>query len=143
MAFIKMDNHQRYQITQEEYQELKITMHNTPRSAEHRKKLSEASKGANHHFYGKHHTKKEKKNLSINSPKNKPVFCLETLKTYRSTMEASRQTKIHNSLISNCCLKKQKTAGGYHWFYLYDQINKNGEVISGAINLGLITETEM
>ena len=73
MAFIKMDNHQRYQITPEEYQELKTAMHNTPRSTEHRKKLSEASKGGNHHFYGKHHTKKEKKNLSINSPKNKPV----------------------------------------------------------------------
>lgn len=98
-------------------------------SKEHRKHLSDAIKGEKHFYYGKHHTEEEKKNLSINSPKNKSVLCVETNTTYRSMMEAQRATGINNSLICNCCKGKKKTAGGYHWRYAneVEQENLKGE----------------
>jgi hypothetical protein len=39
------------------------------------------------------------------------------LKEYKSIIEASRQTGILNSSISNCLSKRSKSAGGYKWVY--------------------------
>lgn len=39
------------------------------------------------------------------------------ISTYPSIMEAQRQTGINNANISQCCLGKYKTAGGYVWKY--------------------------
>lgn len=39
----------------------------------------------------------------------------EFVKEFPSTIEAERQTKIHHSHISQCCLGKIKTSGGYIW----------------------------
>lgn len=41
----------------------------------------------------------------------------QLLKIYNSQLEASQYTKICNVAISNCCLGKSKTAGGYIWRY--------------------------
>lgn len=39
------------------------------------------------------------------------------IKSYESVREAYRQTGIYDRCISDCCLGKQKTAGGYIWKY--------------------------
>ena len=55
----------------------------------------------------------------INNPKkSKIVRCIETGIVYPSTMEAERQTGILHHHISNCCNKKQSTAGYLHWEFV-------------------------
>ena len=48
----------------------------------------------------------------------KKVLCVETVITYDSVTAASEQTGINLSNISQCCLGKRKTAGGYHWQFV-------------------------
>ena len=61
---------------------------------------------------------------------------------YKSGNDAERRTGICEVVISACCSKKKynKSAGGYHWFFVYDHTQKDGTLIPGAITLGLITE---
>lgn len=47
------------------------------------------------------------------------VKCIETGKVYSSIKEAYCETGINNTSISRCCKNKQKTAGGYHWEFIY------------------------
>ena len=49
---------------------------------------------------------------------SKKVRCIETGVIYESLTEASRQTSIAVSNISECCNGKRKTAGGFHWEYI-------------------------
>ena len=49
---------------------------------------------------------------------SKSVLCIETGVVYKSLAEAKRLTSISDSNISQCCLGRQKTAGGYHWKYV-------------------------
>lgn len=53
-----------------------------------------------------------------NNKKSKAVMCVETRKTYQSTMEVERQLGFTHSYISRCCKGKCKTAYGYHWQYV-------------------------
>lgn len=46
---------------------------------------------------------------------SKQVICEETGKVYVSAMEAERQTGVTQSHISQCCNRKRKTSGGFHW----------------------------
>lgn len=92
-------------------------------------------------FKGKHHSNKTKKKIK-DKKLTKPIICIESNIIYQSIMDAERATNIHNGSISACCKGKVKTAGGYQWKYLYDQTQKDGTVIPGAITLGLITEEE-
>lgn len=48
--------------------------------------------------------------------------CIETGKIYNSFAEASRKCNINADKISNCCNKKQKTAGGLHWEFVMKEI---------------------
>lgn len=107
---------------------------------DHRKRLSEMNKGENNKFYGKHHTEYVKNKLQ--KMRSKIVYCVETNELYYGMLIAQEKTNISHTSISKCCLKKQKTAGGYHWKYLYDQLQKDNIIIPGAITLGLITEEE-
>lgn len=64
------------------------------------------------------------KNFAKSVKKPKPVKCLETGIIFESIIEASRQTKISLSHISECCLGKRKTSGGFHWEFINkDDIN--------------------
>jgi hypothetical protein len=52
--------------------------------------------------------------------KKKPVICIAKDGTWRkfdSAKEAGIALKVHSGTISNVCLGKRKTAGGYRWFY--------------------------
>lgn len=89
------------------------------RSEKTKEKLRKANSGENHPMFGTHHTDEHKKKISLASPLQKPVICLETGTIYRSAAEASRQTKVNQSHIGSCCrgYERRKTAGGYHWAY--------------------------
>ena len=73
----------------------------------------------------------------------KPVICIETLKIYEAIAVAGRQVGVNKECIRFCCRGITKTAGGLRWKYIYDVITKNGELIPGAITLGIITEKEV
>lgn len=60
-----------------------------PKSEEHKRKLSEA--------------------------KSRAVVCVETGIVYKSMKSAAEALGINRGSISNVCLGKAKTAGGYHW----------------------------
>lgn len=126
----------------------------------------------NNPFYGKHHTEETKRKIGESHKKEnlskktlekmskakkgkkrskesiekgakaheKPVVCIETGFIYHSAKEAEIQTGTCH--ITEVCKNKRKTAGGCHWKYLYDQIDKNGTIIPGAVTLGLVSEKE-
>ena len=41
----------------------------------------------------------------------------EIIATYKSTIEAMQQTKVHRTNIARCCNGERKTSGGYIWKY--------------------------
>lgn len=101
-------------------------------SEEHKRALFEGlrnapkptvQRGERASFYGKHHTEESKAKIAATrmGDKNwraKRVVCVETEKMYPCVKDAYRETGIHFSSISRCCLGKGKTAGGYHWKYI-------------------------
>lgn len=104
----------------------------------------------NRHMLGKHMTEEAKRKLSETRHTNhiceKITIQLtpndEIVKIFWSTKQIHRELLIDSGDVSKCCNGKQKSAGGHHWKYLYDNELKNGEIIPGAITLGLITEEE-
>ena len=73
----------------------------------------------------------------------KPVICIDTFSIYEAIAVAGRQTGVNKECIRCCCRGTIKTAGGLRWKYIYDVTKKDGEVIPGAITLGIITEKEV
>ena len=53
---------------------------------------------------------------------SKKVICIETQKTYPSTCQAAYLTSVCQTSICNCCNRKLKSAGGYHWMYYEDYL---------------------
>ena len=69
-----------------------------------------------------HGARNKKAGKKIAEKKSKPVFSVDKesglIMWWQSAREASRQTGIAQSSISNCCIgKKYKSAGGHIWFY--------------------------
>lgn len=95
-------------------------------SEESKKLMSEHTKGELNPMYGKQHSKETKAKISKalqSHPKtSKKILCIETQIIYKSLREAERLTGINHSGISQAAQKdgKQKTAGGYHWEYIYE-----------------------
>lgn len=109
-------------------------------SAETRRKMSEAKKGANHPLYGKHRSVETRRKMSEalkgkhrsvetrkkmseakkgNSYRSRPVICVETLERFASATEAAKAIGLRNmTSICNACRGVHKTAGGYHWAYV-------------------------
>lgn len=52
------------------------------------------------------------------SNRSKRVKCVETGTIYNSTRQAEVETGVNHGNISQCCLGKRKTAGGYHWEFV-------------------------
>jgi hypothetical protein len=65
-------------------------------------------------------TRNERVSVSLLNRKDlsKPVLCVETGVVYPSAAEADRCTGANFRHISNCCLGKRQTTGGYHWRYV-------------------------
>lgn len=106
-----------------------------------KRKMSEAKKGENNPWYGKHRSEETKRKISearkgkFTGEKNpnwgkfgaehnrsKPVLQYSKdgsrlIKEWDCAADAERVLKINNSCISRCCSGKLKSAGGYEWRY--------------------------
>ena len=92
---------------------------------EHRRKLSEAQKGK----HPSEETRRKMSEANRNHPgQSKPVNQYDLDGNYiawypsgkeaeRQTRESERQRGVSCGSISNCCLGKTKTAGGFRWSY--------------------------
>lgn len=79
-------------------------------------------------MYGKTHTKEARQKISeaqkghISKYRNlTPVLCIETNKIYECSAEAQKQLKITTSILE-VCKGNRKTAGGYHWQFVENNI---------------------
>lgn len=54
----------------------------------------------------------------IHAISNKPIYCRELDKTFRSAREAARTLNLNYKSIRGCCRGERKTTGGYHWQYV-------------------------
>ena len=80
------------------------------------KRRSEAMKG-NKYAEGKKQSEEHKRKIR-EAARSKKVLCVETGEVFESIREATRKTGISNSHISEVCLGKRKTTGGYHWQFV-------------------------
>ena len=101
-------------------------------SDETKQKQSEAMKGENNPFYGKHLTEEHKSKLSKTHDKRKIPVSQYTIEgvfiaSYESIHEAQRLTNIDKNTISRCCRGIQKTAGGFKWTYKNPPLLKKNE----------------
>ena len=138
MAFMKSNTQLRYELTPEEYEEVKIA-------------LSESMKGENHHLYGKHHTEETRKKMSEarkgkyigenhpnygkygeNSSRAIKVVQLtkigEFIRVWGCAKQAQEEIGVYNTSIIACCKGKRKTAGGYCWCYYNDWLELQQKV---------------
>lgn len=67
----------------------------------------------------------------------------KVIKLWKYITEAEIALDISMKHISSCCYGDSQTAGGYKWKFLYDVTRRNGNIVPGAITLGLITEEEV
>lgn len=123
-------------------------------SEERKRKFSEAMSGENHPMFGKHPTEESRrknseahKGLCIGEKNPRALIILQLdkqdnlIKVWKYIKLASKELKIDASDISGCAKGRLKSAGGYHWKFLYDNKLKD-KYVPGAITLGLITEEE-
>ena len=134
--------------SKESYEKARQKMIGRKLSDEHKKHLSEARKGKytgkDNPNWGKHMSEENKEKLrkahqgenNINYGKagsdttaSKRIFQfsldMKFIKEYPSISEGSRQTGVSLTSISNCCLGKQKTAGGFIWQFKYKKGKKH------------------
>ena len=125
-------------------------------SIETRKKISDAKigkyTGENNPFYGKHHSNETKKrigesNSGAKSYNAKPIIQTDDnynlINVWQCIADAGRVLGLKSQSISGVINGKCQHAGGYRWYYLYDQIKKDRTVILGAISLGYVTKEEI
>ena len=190
MAFVKSDNQERYELTPEEYEEVKkvfsksMSGENGPRKGENhyrygtrlseelKQKMSEAHKGKpsprkgiklsaetkkkiSEANSGRQLTEEQKQKLitirqeqfsGANHPMARQIVQFDIdnnlICIWGCILQIKKEMGICSGNISSCCRGKRKTTGGFKWYYLYDQTDKDGQIIQGAISLGLITEEE-
>jgi hypothetical protein len=128
---------------------------------EHRRNISIANQKETAGFHNHRHTEetkrrqreataarnatqewKESNRLKLSKPIVQCTTENKVIKLWSWIKGASDELSIMKSGIIRCCRGEGRTAGGYHWYYLYDQTRKDGAIIPGAITLGLITEEE-
>ena len=81
---------------------------------------------------------------------SKMVYCPELKQIFISQGEAERHTGTQQAHISSCCRGVRKTAGKHpvtgerlRWYFVYDQTQKDGLVIVGAVTLGFISQEDI
>lgn len=72
-----------------------------------------------------HWNKEIKEKIMLSHNDRKKVRCIENNIIYNSIKEASRKTNIDKKNISYCCrkVKHYKTAGGYHWKFIEQEVD--------------------
>lgn len=140
MAFVRDENQDRYELSPEEYEEVKqafskihgkivsskLKGHKV--SAETRAKISENHNyayGEDHHMFGRRHTESaiEKMRLAAtgrpSSRRNRQqVYCVELNRTFEDATAAAKELSLDSSGILKCCKGERKTCGGYHWGFV-------------------------
>lgn len=140
-------------------------------SQEIRDKISKANSGENNPFYGKTHSDETKEKLrqlhlgthlsdetkskmskefsGHKNPKAKAVYSPEFNKIFWGASEVHKIYGFSESNVNGCCTGRLKCNGKHpdtkepiHWFYVLDQIKKDGTKIVGAISLGYITQQD-
>lgn len=125
-------------------------------SDEQKQKISQSKKGKyvgeNSPWYGKKHTEESKQKMR-DSHKGRSIYNAKmvvqtdddyrVIKIWKCIADAYRTLGICRQSIPEVLNGKQQRAGGYRWFYLYDNIKKNGVIIMGAISLGYVLEEEI
>ena len=145
MAIVKDTNQERYELSAEEYEEVKTIFSRT---------LSEARSGEKHPQYGAHRSQETKDKISKNhadvsgeknplygtrrpdyvkqkvsqankgkiSPRRNctPVYCVELNKVFNDATAAGKELGLDSGAILKCCRgdKHRKTCGGYHWKFV-------------------------
>ena len=137
-------NHPRYGTTMSEEQKEKLRKRNNERYKD----------PTNTPMYGKHLSEEAKEQIR-NTRKNnmsgyKMVFCCELDKVFCSIKEAGELLLIDPSSIAKQCKGKGNYCGRHpvtneplHWLYVYDQEQKDGTIIQGAITLGYVSEKDV
>jgi len=81
---------------------------------------------------------------------SKPIYVIELDQIFFGARDASRQLNIASSNITRCCKGYIQSAGKHsitgeplHWKYVYDQQQKDGTIIQGAIALGFLTKEKV
>jgi group I intron endonuclease len=113
----------------------KNPMYGRKLSEEHKQRLAELGKlhpppilrGEDNYFYGKHHSPEVKQKISdansgAKNGRARAVRCVETNAVYPCIRDAFRATGVRYDSISLCCRGKGKTAGGYHWQYVDEEV---------------------
>lgn len=62
------------------------------------------------------------RNEKISKAHSKPVYCEELDKIFESGIAAAKELGIRQNSISCCCNGKYKTAGGYHFRFVEEEI---------------------
>jgi len=89
------------------------TLTGMKKSKEHVLNISKAKTGKGNHMFGVK-GKNNKRSISTNQYDLEGNF----IKEWENSLIASKQLDINYHCINNCCLGKQKTAGGFKWGYL-------------------------
>lgn len=120
--------------------------------------------GSLHPGYGRKHTENELQKMKlansgdknpmygkfgIDNPHTLLVYCIELNQIFCGASDAERLVHIAHQSIAKCCKGKRNYAGKHpitnaplHWHYVYDQPQKDGSVIYGAITLKYITDAQ-
>ena len=61
-----------------------------------------------------------------NKKNSKRTRCIETQEIFESLKDAGKTKHINIGHISECCKGTRQTAGGYHWEYVDDEKEKEG-----------------
>ena len=95
---------------------------NTPKTEEHKKKISESNIGKHPHdgelnpMYGKHMSEKAKQKSRLKQKRLLKVKCIETGQIFDSCHLAAQWAGLkRDGHIPEVCKGIRKTAGGYHW----------------------------
>lgn len=88
--------------------------------------------------------------FGIDSPRFKPIYCIELNEIFWGAIEAKEKYGINKADIARCCKGILKSAGKHpdtkeslHWKYVEDQTQKDGTIIQGAITLGYIKHEDL
>lgn len=140
----KLSPHYGKQKSEEHKRKIGLAHKGIKESEDSKRKNSESHKGIRR---SKESIEKQRKSISGENNYQANKVCQydmngSFINVYEYLKLASEQTGISRGGITACCRGRQKTAGGFKWYYLYDQIRKDGTVIPGAITLGLIIEEE-